>query len=85
VAASAVVEAEAAVWSGWLDVVMSIISPVFAQARSQWAAFDYVQALLAAEGAMDTAPAECRNVGFRVCWAEEGEGHSPGEVVKCPG
>jgi SRSO17 transposase len=49
-AAEAMVEAEVAVWSGWLDVVMSIISPVFAQARSRWAAFDYVAALLRAQG-----------------------------------
>jgi len=39
-----------AVWSCWLDVVMSIISPVFGQARSRMAAFDYVAALLRAEG-----------------------------------
>jgi hypothetical protein len=44
------VEADAAVWSGWLDVVMSIISPVFGQARSRKAAFAYVQALLRADG-----------------------------------
>lgn len=44
------VEADAAVWSEWLDVVMSIISPVFAQARSRRAGFDYVRALLQAEG-----------------------------------
>jgi SRSO17 transposase len=44
------VEADAAVWSGWLDVVMSIISPVFAQARSRRAGFDYVRTLLRAEG-----------------------------------
>jgi SRSO17 transposase len=44
------VKADAAVWSGWLDVMMSIISPAFTQARSRWAAFDYVRALLRAEG-----------------------------------
>jgi SRSO17 transposase len=38
------------VWSGWLEVVMSIISPVFGQARSRKAAFAYVQALLRADG-----------------------------------
>jgi SRSO17 transposase len=49
-AAQAMVEGGLAVWSGWLDVVMSIISPVFGQARSRMAAFDYVAALLRAEG-----------------------------------
>jgi SRSO17 transposase len=44
------VEADAAAWSSWLDVVMLIISPVFAQARSRRAAFDYVRALLRADG-----------------------------------
>jgi SRSO17 transposase len=44
------VEADAAAWSSWLDVVMSIISPVFAQARSRRAAFDYVRAVLRASG-----------------------------------
>jgi SRSO17 transposase len=44
------VEVDRAVWSGWLDVVMSIISPVFGQARSRRAAFDYVTALLRADG-----------------------------------
>jgi hypothetical protein len=45
-AAQAMVDADLAVWPRWLDVAMSIISPVFAQARSRWAAFDYVCALL---------------------------------------
>jgi SRSO17 transposase len=49
-AAQAMVEADLAVWSGWLDVVMSILSPVFAQARSRRAALDYVRAVLRAEG-----------------------------------
>jgi SRSO17 transposase len=44
------VEADAAVWPQWLDVAMSIISPVFGQARSRKAALDYVQALLRADG-----------------------------------
>jgi SRSO17 transposase len=38
------------VWPQWLDGVMSIISPVFGQARSRRAGFDYVLALLRAEG-----------------------------------
>ena len=50
VAAQVMVEGGLAVWSSWLDVVMSIISPVFAQARSRWAGFDYVEALLGAQG-----------------------------------
>ena len=44
------VEADLAVWPRWLDVAMLIISPVFAQARSRRAAFDYVCALLRADG-----------------------------------
>lgn len=44
------VEVDLAVWPRWLDVAMSIISPVFGQARCRKAAFDYVWALLRADG-----------------------------------
>jgi SRSO17 transposase len=45
-AASASVDAERDAWVHWLDVLARLLSPVFAQAGSRRAGFDYARALL---------------------------------------
>jgi hypothetical protein len=45
-AASAMIDAERDTWVYWLDALARLLSPVFAQARSRRAGFDYARALL---------------------------------------